>query len=125
MDENLHYLLHEELEGLFDLPAAKAAQSASQQAVSAAHAAASEALERAHAPGSVLATELVSATERAPSPAADGDQLIERFLRPDVLEALTKLAGVSPEQVLAALAKLVGVQPQQVLSALVKQLGAR
>lgn len=123
MDENLHYLLHEELEGLFDLPAAKAAQSASQQAVSAAHATASEALERAHTPGSVPTQERALATELVP--AADGDQLIERFLRPDVLEALTKLAGVSPEQVLAALAKLVGVQPQQVLSALVKQLGAR
>ncbi|MGO1000466.1 hypothetical protein [Lysobacter sp. CA196] len=116
MDENLHYLLHEELEGLFDLPAAKAAQVASEQAIAMVHAASREALEHLAEP--------VSMPAEAPAPAADGDELIERFLRPDVLDALTKLAGVSPEQVLTALAKLVGVQPQQVLGALVKRLGA-
>lgn len=119
MDENLHYLLHEELEGLFDLPAAKAAQVASEQAIATAHAASREALEHLAEPASV------PVEPPAPLAGGDGDELIERFLRPDVLDALTKLAGVSPEQVLTALAKLVGVQPQQVLSALVKQLGTQ
>lgn len=86
MDESLHYLLHEELEGLFDRPAAEAAQ-----------------VPPATAPVSAPAP--VSAASSGAEPAAKPDaaaepvsertfeELIARLADPKVLQALARLLG--------------------------------
>jgi len=71
MDESLHYLLHEELEGLFDRPAAEAVQVAPVAAAAPASPAA------ATAPGSDRTFE----------------ELIARLADPKVLQALARLLG--------------------------------
>lgn len=86
MDESLHYLLHEELEGLFDRPAAEAVQVPP-----------AEASAPAPASGSAAPAAGEPATPPATATAPDSDrtfeELIARLADPKVLQALARLLG--------------------------------
>ncbi|KRB03338.1 hypothetical protein [Lysobacter sp. Root690] len=84
MDESLHYLLHEELEGLFDRPAAEAVQVAPVAVAATAAASASPA-------GAEPAATPAAAT--APVSDRTFDELIARLADPKVLQALARLLG--------------------------------
>lgn len=86
MDESLHYLLHEELEGLFDRPAAEAVQVPPAEA---------------SAPAPASGSAAPAAGEPAPPPATATapvsdrtfEELIARLADPKVLQALARLLG--------------------------------
>lgn len=84
MDESLHYLLHEELEGLFDRPAAEAAQ------VPPATASAPVA---ASVPPAGAPPAATPAAATAPDPDRSFEELIARLADPKVLQALARLLG--------------------------------
>ena len=83
MDESLHYLLHEELEGLFDRPAAEAVQVPPVAAAAPAAASASP----------VAADAATPAAATAPVSDRTFDELIARLADPKVLQALARLLG--------------------------------
>lgn len=91
MDETLHYLLHEELEGLFDLPAERAAQKPAAQAAPATGASATPA---AATPDSAAAGVPGGTTVPPAAGAAPIDDLLGRLADPRVLQALAHLLGV-------------------------------
>jgi hypothetical protein len=84
MDESLHYLLHEELEGLFDRPAAEAVQ-------------VPPAMASAPTAGSASPAGAEPAVKPAAATAAVSDrtfdELIARLADPKVLQALARLLG--------------------------------
>lgn len=82
MDESLHYLLHEELEGLFDRPAAEAVQ-------------VPPATASAPASAAPVTAEPATAPAAATAPVSDRtfDELIARLADPKVLQALARLLG--------------------------------
>ncbi|QWF17835.1 hypothetical protein [Lysobacter capsici] len=84
MDESLHYLLHEELEGLFDQPAA--------QAVQVPPAAAPTPAPESAAPSGA---ESAAKPDAATAPVLDRtfEELIARLADPKVLQALARLLG--------------------------------
>lgn len=84
MDESLHYLLHEELKGLFDRPAAEAAQVP--PATASAPAPVSAALSGA---------EPAAKPDAAAEPVSERtfEELIARLADPKVLQALARLLG--------------------------------
>ncbi|KWS04772.1 hypothetical protein AZ78_2322 [Lysobacter capsici AZ78] len=86
MDESLHYLLHEELEGLFDRPAAEAVQVPPAEASAPAPASGSAA---------PAAGEPAAAPATATAPVSDRtfEELIARLADPKVLQALARLLG--------------------------------
>ncbi|MBT2748495.1 MULTISPECIES: hypothetical protein [unclassified Lysobacter] len=103
MDENLHYLLHEELEGLFDSPAAPE-KTASVGAVTGAAAMPAPQRVTAAEPAVTAASTTTTATAVA-SPSAQIAELeqsteamikrlIELLAEPKVVQALTRLLGV-------------------------------
>lgn len=88
MDESLHYLLHEELEGLFDRPAAEAVQVPPAEASAPAPASGSAASAAGEPAPPATAT-------AATAPVSDRtfEELIARLADPKVLQALARLLG--------------------------------
>lgn len=86
MDESLHYLLHEELEGLFDRPAAEAVQVPLAEASAPAPASGSAA-PAAGEPATPPATATAPVSDRT------FEELIARLADPKVLQALARLLG--------------------------------
>jgi len=86
MDESLHYLLHEELEGLFDRPAAEAVQVPPAEASAPAPASGSAA-PAAGEPATPPATATAPVSDRT------FEELIARLADPKVLQALARLLG--------------------------------
>lgn len=86
MDESLHYLLHEELEGLFDRPAAEAVQVPPADASAPAPASGSAA-PAAGEPATPPATATAPVSDRT------FEELIARLADPKVLQALARLLG--------------------------------
>lgn len=86
MDESLHYLLHEELEGLFDRPAAEAVQVPPAEASAPAPASGSAA-PAAGEPATPLAAPTAPVSDRT------FEELIARLADPKVLQALARLLG--------------------------------
>lgn len=86
MDESLHYLLHEELEGLFDRPAAEAVQVPPAEASTPAPASGSAA-PAAGEPATPPATATAPVSDRT------FEELIARLADPKVLQALARLLG--------------------------------
>lgn len=82
MDESLHYLLHEELEGLFDRPAAEAVQV---PPVAAAEPASASPADAEPVP--------MPASPTAPVSERTFEELIARLADPKVLQALAHLLG--------------------------------
>ncbi|WP_046659988.1 hypothetical protein [Lysobacter capsici] len=91
MDESLHYLLHEELEGLFDRPAAEAVQVPPAEASAPAPASGSA----ASAAGEPAPPATATAATAATAPVSDRtfEELIARLADPKVLQALARLLG--------------------------------
>lgn len=89
MDESLHYLLHEELEGLFDRPAAEAVQVPPADASAPAPASGSAA-PTAGEPATAPAT---ATAPTAPVSDRTFEELIARLADPKVLQALARLLG--------------------------------
>lgn len=89
MDESLHYLLHEELEGLFDRPAAEAVQVPPAEASAPAPASGSA----APAAGEPATPPATAATATAPVSDRTFEELIARLADPKVLQALARLLG--------------------------------
>ncbi|ALN84044.1 hypothetical protein LC55x_0746 [Lysobacter capsici] len=92
MDESLHYLLHEELEGLFDRPAAEAVQVPPAEASAPAPASGSAA-PAAGEPATPPATATAATAATAPVSDRTFEELIARLADPKVLQALARLLG--------------------------------
>ncbi|MGH8079867.1 MAG: hypothetical protein ACREP7_04775 [Lysobacter sp.] len=86
MDENLDYLLHEELEGLFDPPATQASHPPGEASPEVSGSPAS--------PERITAPIPAAADAAADSADATIDALIERLSDPKVVQALARLLGV-------------------------------
>lgn len=89
MDESLHYLLHEELEGLFDRPAAEAVQVPPAEASAPAPASGSA----APAAGEPAPAPATATAPTAPVSDRTFEELIARLADPKVLQALARLLG--------------------------------
>jgi len=89
MDESLHYLLHEELEGLFDRPAAEAVQVPPAEASAPAPASGSA----APAAGEPATAPATATAATAPVSDRTFEELIARLADPKVLQALARLLG--------------------------------
>ncbi|UOF15706.1 hypothetical protein IEQ11_03290 [Lysobacter capsici] len=89
MDESLHYLLHEELEGLFDRPAAEAVQVPPGEASAPAPASGSA----APAAGEPAPPPATATAATAPVSDRTFEELIARLADPKVLQALARLLG--------------------------------
>lgn len=89
MDESLHYLLHEELEGLFDRPAAEAVQVPPAEASAPALASGSA----APAAGEPATPPATATAATAPVSDRTFEELIARLADPKVLQALARLLG--------------------------------
>ncbi|WND81427.1 hypothetical protein [Lysobacter capsici] len=89
MDESLHYLLHEELEGLFDRPAAEAVQVPPAEASAPAPASGSA----APAAGEPATPPATATAATAPVSDRTFEELIARLADPKVLQALARLLG--------------------------------